>query len=104
MARKLKIIWILGTSDIGVLPDIGVSDVGYLQILEFRYPISGTPISVSSRHQSTVTPILIPISRRSDIGYQNSDVGYQNSDIGHTISDVRYNIRYNIGGPDIGVW
>ena len=39
-------IWILGTSDIGVLADIGVPDIGVFPISEFRYPISDTLLSV----------------------------------------------------------
>jgi hypothetical protein len=50
---------------------------------------------------------LIPTSehRYSDIDPDIRALRYRvsNSDIGHFISDIRYNIGYNIGGPDIGV-
>ena len=94
--QRLTRIWILATSDIGVLPDIGVSDIGFLPISEFLYPISVFPISGSLRYRRTGTPILIPISGCSDIGTQNYDIE-------HSISDIGYNIGYNIGQPDIGV-
>ena len=43
----LPSIWILAsaTSDVGVLPDIGVPDVGNSPISEKLYPISVSPIS-----------------------------------------------------------
>jgi hypothetical protein len=53
-------------------------------------------ITFSGMIQGTGTPILIPISGKTDIGAENSDIRY-------FISDIRYNIWYNIGYPDIGV-
>jgi hypothetical protein len=63
------------------------------------------------------TPILIPLSGRSDIGYQNSNIGpfisdircniwykMRGPDIGYVTSDIGCNFGYYIGDPDIGLW
>jgi hypothetical protein len=108
-------IWILGTSDSGVLPDIRVSDIGFLPISEFQYPISGTRyrydpdigaqvLRYRSRCQgapisgfrATVSDIPSPIS--GTISGPISDVPIT----GHGDSDIGYNIGYNIGSPDVG--
>ena len=50
-------IWILASSDIGVLPDITVPDIGDLRISQYPYSDIGVTDIGELRYHSITTPI-----------------------------------------------
>ena len=73
----IAVIWILASSDIGVLPDITVPDIGDLRISQYPYSDIGVTDIGELRYHSTTT--LISEYQYSDI---DSDIG------GAVISEV----------------